>query len=460
MRVDLLGTGSADGWPNAFCGCASCRTASATGRLRVPTSALVDGTLLLDCGPETPRAALRHGDGLAAVTHVLVTHDHPDHSAPMALLARDWAGRREPLTVVGPPSVVDAWSRWVGPSSPVVLVAVRPGDEADAGPHRVRVLEAAHGHDAVLYDVTGPDGSRLLYATDTGRLPAATRAAVRGAAFDVVLLEATFGDRHGPGRPAGTDHLDLDAFAAELGALRAAGAVTDRTDVVAVHLSHQSPPDLEARLARWGARVVDDGTRLVVGSASPAAPPRPHRTLVLGGARSGKSTVAERLLAAEPVVTYLATGPVPGPDDHEWAARVELHRTRRPASWTTVETADPAAALRAAGEPVLLDCLGTWLTGVLDRADAWDDAPGWRERVEQQVDGLVEAWHAAPVPVVAVSNEVGSGVVPATASGRVFRELLGRLNTRVADASERVVLVVAGREIDLTRSGTHLEDHR
>lgn len=453
MRVQLLGTGSADGWPNAFCTCASCRTALAAGRLRTPTAALVDRTLLLDCGPETPRAALRHAGGLAGVTHVLVTHDHPDHSAPMALLARGWAGRTEPLTVAGPSAVVAAWSAWVGPWSPVTLRPLAPGDELLAGAHRVRALAAAHGDtDTLLYDVIGPTGTRLLYATDTGPLPPPTRAAVAGASYDVVLLEATLGDRGGPGRPRGTDHLDLTGLATELAGLRADGAVTDATDVVAVHLSHHSPPDLVQRLASWGVRVVDDGAVLGGGALPRHRSPHrgPHRTLVLGGARSGKSLCAERLLLAEPAVTYVATGPQPGPDDAEWLARVRAHRERRPQRWATLETTDLAGALRGATAPLLVDSLGTWLTAVLDDAGAFADRPGWPDVVGAALDEVVEAWHACPVPVVAVGEQVGSGVVPGTSSGRVFRDLLGGLTTRLADASERVVLVVAGRQVDLS----------
>ena len=476
MRVRLLGTGSADGWPNAFCSCAACASALARGRLRAPTSALVDGRLLLDCGPETPRSALRCGETLAGVTHLLVTHDHPDHSAPMALLSRRWAGRTEPLTVVGPASVIAAWRRWAGQGD-AGFVTVAPGDELLAAGYRVRVLEAAHQvwepGDAVLFDVTAPDGARLLYATDTGPLPSRTRRAVAGASYDVVLVEATFGDRAGPGRPGRDghcDHLDLADLRDELAGLRSSGAVTRRTDVVAVHLSHHSPPDLPGQLSALGARAVDDGTLLVVPGSDVGEPalPRPHRTLVLGGVRSGKSHVAERLLAGAPCVTYVATGPLPSQDDPEWAERVRLHRERRPAHWTTVETTDLPQALRRATTPVLVDCLGTWLTSVLDDVgawsdDAWSDAarsdepdgaePPTRKRFDDAVDELVEAWHAAVVPVVAVSNEVGSGVVPATASGRLFADELGRLNTRLSLASERVLLVVAGRVIDLAGAG-------
>jgi adenosylcobinamide kinase/adenosylcobinamide-phosphate guanylyltransferase len=470
MRVRLLGTGSADGWPNAFCTCAACASALASGTVRAPTCALVDGRLLLDCGPETPRSALRCGESLAGVTHLLVTHDHPDHSAPMALLARRWAGRREPLTDIGPPSVVDAWQHWAAPDDPVELLVVAAGDELDAGPYRVRVLEARHEvwqpGDAVLYDVAGPDESRLLYATDTGPLPSVTREAVAGVAYDVVLLEATFGDRAGPASPTPEehrDHLDLGDLRDALHALRTDGAVTPATQVVAVHLSHHSPPHLDVRLQQLGVRVVQDGAELLAAGTEAVATPtlRPHRTLVTGGVRSGKSHVAERLLAGWPQVTYVATGPAASEDDPEWAARVRAHQERRPGHWATVETTDLAGSLRAATSPLLVDCLGTWLTSTLDDVGAWSapemgagpGEPLWRKRFDAAVDDLVEAWHQVTVPVVLVSNEVGAGVVPATGSGRLFRDELGRLTTRLASASERVLLVVAGRTIDLSDTG-------
>ncbi|HET8616128.1 MAG TPA: bifunctional adenosylcobinamide kinase/adenosylcobinamide-phosphate guanylyltransferase [Actinomycetales bacterium] len=478
MRVRVLSTGSADGWPNAFCTCAACAAALARGDLRAPTCTLVDGRLLLDCGPETPRSALRCGESLAGVTHVLVTHDHPDHSAPMALLSRRWAGRAEALTVIGPAAVVGAWRPWAAPDDDVRFVTVSTGDVLDADGYQVRVLQANHQawrpEDAVLYDVSAPDGSRLLYATDTGPLPSSTRDAVAGAGYDLALVEATFGDRGGPGAPPRgqhRDHLDLDDLRDELAALRSNGAITSRTDVVAVHLSHHSPLDLPDRLARLGARVVDDGTEIVCSPVSGGAgqdagepvPMSPHRTLVVGGARSGKSHVAERLLAGYSTVTYVATGPQPGEDDPEWAQRVRQHRERRPPHWTTVETTGFATtgladALRGATTPVLVDCVGTWLTAVLDETDAWaqvgSEAPDplWHKRFDAVVDDLIEAWHSVRVPVVAVTNEVGGGVVPASASGRLFRDELGRLTTRLSRASERVLLVVAGRTLDLSDS--------
>jgi adenosylcobinamide kinase / adenosylcobinamide-phosphate guanylyltransferase len=443
VDLTLLGTGSADGWPNPHCPCASCTTARASGRLRGQTSALLDGTLLLDCGPEAPAAAQRAGRDLTGLRHVLLTHAHPDHCAPAFLLFRSWVRDEDaPLDVVGPPEVVDQARLWLAPDSRVRFLPVAPGDVLRLSSYDVRVLAADHGPpgSCVLFDVTGP-GGRVLYATDTGPLPDPTVEAVAGAGFDVVLLEETFGDHVGHG----TDHLDLRSFPEQLRRLREVGAVGPGTDVVAVHLSHRNPPgaELSRRLAAWGARVVDDGTTLGVRTPPPAR----GRTLVLGGARSGKSAEAERLLAADREVTYVATAYPPGGDE-DWAERVRLHTARRPAHWTTLETLDLVPLLRSAGGPLLVDCLSLWLTRVLDRHDGWDDrtwATTGRTAVRADVDALVEAWRTTGRRVVAVSNEVGQGVVPASAAGRRFRDELGRLNASVAAVTEDVLWCVAGR---------------
>ncbi|MBN1092210.1 bifunctional adenosylcobinamide kinase/adenosylcobinamide-phosphate guanylyltransferase [Blastococcus sp. TML/M2B] len=171
---------------------------------------------------------------------------------------------------------------------------------------------------------------------------------------------------------------------------------------------------------------------------------RPRRVLVLGGARSGKSSYAEGLLARERAVDYVACGIPPGPDDPEWADRVALHRARRPASWRTVETLDLPAVLGRSGPPVLVDCLTTWLAGQMDACGVWAGEPGADDRLAAVVDELLAAWTGTPRRVVAVSNEVGNGIVPATPSGRRFRDELGVLNARVAGASTRVWLLTAG----------------
>ncbi|WP_040799655.1 bifunctional adenosylcobinamide kinase/adenosylcobinamide-phosphate guanylyltransferase [Nocardia higoensis] len=440
MEIVLLGTGAADGWPSPFCRCASCRDAAARAQIRGQTAALVDDVLLLDCGPEAPRAAVRLGRTLADVRHILLTHAHPDHLGPQALLFRSWIDTGHELDVIGPADALDACRPWVGPDDPVRFTPVCPGDRVTAGNYEVTVLPARHrvfrDGDTVLYDLAGPDGGRVLWACDTGPWPAEWFDAVRHAAYDAVFVEETFGDRS----DLSDQHLGLHEFGDFVGGLREAAAVTETTDVIAVHLGHHNPPldELERRLRTHGARPGRDGE---VVHAGPATPPAAHRTLVLGGVRSGKSRHAEDLLAAHPAVTYVATGGTRD-GDAEWAQRVALHRERRPASWVTLETDDVATALATADRPVLVDCLGTWLTARLDAHKVWEGAD--LAPVHADIDDLVAAWRVCEVPVVAVSNEVGSGVVPASASGRLFRDLLGMVNTRVAAASESVTLVVAG----------------
>jgi len=174
------------------------------------------------------------------------------------------------------------------------------------------------------------------------------------------------------------------------------------------------------------------------------------KVLVTGGVRSGKSTHAERLLRDEPAVRYVAPGPTPEEDaDPDWAARIAAHRARRPAHWTTVETRDLAAALAGDGA-VLVDCLGTWLSAVLDEAALWDAGTDEiHAHVGSRADAAVLALEAASGPVVLVTNEVGLGVVPEHRSGRLFRDLLGVVNQRFGAACDEVHLVVAGRVLRL-----------
>ncbi len=177
----------------------------------------------------------------------------------------------------------------------------------------------------------------------------------------------------------------------------------------------------------------------------------PEKTLVTGGVRSGKSRYAENLLAGQPEVTYLAPGPVPDPaSDQEWAARIGAHRDRRPAGWTTVETDRLAEALTEHQPPFLVDCLGTWVTAVVDRLQTWDQPlVEWQASFDAELSELVRAWQAVDGLAVAVSNEVGWGLVSPYRSGRVFADLLGRTNQAIAEASDHVILVVAGRPLYL-----------
>ena len=174
---------------------------------------------------------------------------------------------------------------------------------------------------------------------------------------------------------------------------------------------------------------------------SPPNPALPRLTLVLGGARSGKSRYAEGLItAAEPPWIYIATAQA---FDAEMTARIAEHKARRAEGWTTIEAPiDLAAVIAANGgakTPLLIDCLTLWLSNVM-LADR-DVAAACRE--------LVDAIAQAKGPVVAVTNEVGLGIVPDNALARAFRDAQGRFNQDIAASADRVILMAAGLPLTL-----------
>jgi adenosylcobinamide kinase/adenosylcobinamide-phosphate guanylyltransferase len=168
------------------------------------------------------------------------------------------------------------------------------------------------------------------------------------------------------------------------------------------------------------------------------------RVLVLGGARSGKSAFAESLLADAPDVEYVATA-AGRPDDEEWARRIAAHRARRPGGWRTTETGDLAAVLAVDGPAVLIDSITAWLARIMDDTGYWSGpAAGPADAHPEWAEQLCSLWVGTPRRAVAVSDEVGSGIVPETAAGRRFRDALGELNQRLAATADGVYLVVAG----------------
>jgi adenosylcobinamide kinase/adenosylcobinamide-phosphate guanylyltransferase len=398
VELTLLGTGATAGLPRPDCPCAACATARGASA-RAATALLVDGALLLDLTPGAALAAARAGHSLVGVRQVLLTHPHngPAVDLPAGLPAAGRVPDGRELTLISG--------------------------------HRVRAVPM--DQPGTGYEVTSPEGERLLYLPPGGS-PAGL--AEGRAAYEMVVADVI-------GRP--------DAIAR----LRATGAIGATTDIIAVHIDHDVTGgrlELGRRLAAAGARAVPDGTTLIVGEYH-AVPDIPRRTLVTGGARSGKSLEAERRLVTFPEVLYVATsGHREG--DAEWANRVSLHRERRPGSWRTSETCDLVPVLAEEGPPVLIDCLSLWLTDAMDRVGAWDDAT-WaadgERALHERVAELIAAVRQTTRTVVAVTNEVGSGVVPATASGRRFRDELGRLNAAFAAECEHVLLVVAGQALVL-----------
>jgi adenosylcobinamide kinase / adenosylcobinamide-phosphate guanylyltransferase len=403
----LIGTGGTYGWPEDGCRCASCMRAAASGLTRRPGRVLIDGTL-------------------------------------------EFIPYQQVMTGTG-----------------------QSGESA----HRIARLPGG-------FDITSPDGGRLLLAAGPGELPEPPPDAMP---YDIALL-------------------DLLASPAQLGRLRAAGLIRGHTTVAALYADHRisSEQELVRRCDLWRAAACQDGQ--LVTSPAPGVPEvipapgtaAPHRTLIIGGARSGKSTEAELRLSAEPSVTYLAAGPwaaAPGktpaapaassaaairataplatarltaskasdqpdgtparvwtgPDgepDTEWAQRVALHQARRPPWWRTIESLDIAGALRLATGAVLIDGIGTWLAGVMDEVGMWAGDPATAgdsaELLAARIDDLIGAWRQTAATVVAVTDDVGSGLVPPYPAGRAFRDQLGWLNQRLAAESEVNLLVVAG----------------
>lgn len=168
--------------------------------------------------------------------------------------------------------------------------------------------------------------------------------------------------------------------------------------------------------------------------------------LILGGARSGKSALAEKLAReTEGPVLFVATAEG---GDEEMRERIEAHRRRRPPEWRTVEAplAMAEAVEREAGDAaaVLLDCVTLWASNLLLR-----DLTGAEEELMGQLGALHDWYRGAKGSLIVVSDEVGMGLVPEYATGRAFRDLLGRANQRLAQLATEVYLMVAGIPIEL-----------
>lgn len=169
-------------------------------------------------------------------------------------------------------------------------------------------------------------------------------------------------------------------------------------------------------------------------------------TVLVGGARSGKSALAVDLAdrSGRPVV-FVATAT---PGDEEMADRIARHRAERPADWTTVEEPlDLVAAFDRAGDDacVVVDCLSLWTMNAIDRSD---------DEVLALVGEQVARAHRRVGPTIVVGNEVGSGIVPGDPATRRYRDLLGRVNAAWARAADQAVLVVAGRVVPLADAST------
>lgn len=188
-------------------------------------------------------------------------------------------------------------------------------------------------------------------------------------------------------------------------------------------------------------------------------------TLILGGARSGKSAWAEQLASqSDQDVVFLATAT---PGDAEMARRIAAHRVVRPPTWRTIESPiELGSAVREHAHPgdlVLIDCLTLWVSNVvLARIGTSGDPDAMSGQEWQAIEanlragaeGLIDTARSIDVSLILVSNEVGMGIVPAYPLGRHYRDLLGQVNRAVASQADSVILMIAGLPVDLRRLAT------
>ncbi|GAA3625800.1 hypothetical protein GCM10022223_48740 [Kineosporia mesophila] len=468
MRLTLTGTGPAEGFPVPDCPCAVCARARRDGVTAEPARLVssggweisVDGVVTVD-DAVTGHAAVTSGGTVdtgrpasfatgapAPNPRTGVAPDTPDSHAGKSSEPHPGTSRHS-----------TGASHELGPGEVLTLDRPARGTRFEALGEGVVLIRTAD-----LTVVWAPQAGEIsdstldaLAALLPAPLPTAPRTVSRPP--DALVLGPE------PESSAPPGEMPSLGCARTIARLRARGVIGRRTRCLLVGFGHREthPARLQACLPAWGAELAVAGT--APGLPHPQHSPLPHlgRVLVLGGSGSGKSAFAEQLLSAAPQVVYLATGPKPGrsgeetastgddssptehPEDDEWASRVRRHQERRPGWWSTLETIDVAGPLTGDGRAILLDSVGTWLSGVLDRCGAWDDRPGWKEQLDAETAALLTAWRECPGPLVAVSDEVGWSIVPSTESGRLFRDQLGRLNGKLAEASEDVHVIVAGR---------------
>ena len=441
MRVLVEGSGGVAGWPQPGCRCASCLRAELDGSIRARSTIIIDGVVRLGVGGAEDIGGGDTGNGAG------------NEGAGNRGAGNRGAGNR------------GAGNRGAGAASEGTGNEGMGAGMASGGAGAYRVQELADARNQGKpggWEVTGPDGGRLLYPARPGAVPEPAEGA---APYDIAFL-------------------DLVGEPAQLGLLRARGLITADTVTVVAFADHRvsAEEELRRRCGFWRAELTGDGEAVTTARSIEkgfTTERRPWRVLVLGGARSGKSERAELRLAGEPDVTYVATGPAgtsrsgetaePGGSkgsvgtagtagvagrggDLEWAVRVAAHRARRPAWWRTAETTDLAGVLAGTRGALLIDGIGTWLAAAMDECGAWDGSADSAARLAARIAGLVGAWRQTRAYVVAVSDETGLGVVPVTPAGRRFRDELGRLNQVLAAESEEAELVVAGRIVPLAAS--------
>jgi phosphoribosyl 1,2-cyclic phosphate phosphodiesterase len=267
MKVTILGSGAAEGYPALWCTCAHCADARARGglNLRLRSAALVNDDLLIDCGPDLMQAAARCGLVLASVTSMLVTHSHGDHFDDVNIELRAAGFRNNDLpklTVYGPASVAAKVSD-LGEREDLCVEGreVAPFDRFRAGRYEVHALPAIHGTESPLVYVVAEPDKKLFYAADTGPIDEDTWLALSQHRFDLVISEATRGSIGGrdPYHMALTDVVQMRERIEKEGMLKPGGRF------IATHFSHHGNPsheELSQLLASRGIKPAYDGMKI------------------------------------------------------------------------------------------------------------------------------------------------------------------------------------------------------
>jgi len=279
MRLTFLGTGAAEGYPNAFCRCARCERARVLGgpSLRKRSAALINDDLLIDLGPDLMAASLLRGRSLAAVRYCLQTHAHADHLDPSHFLARspeygvpdaprlqfyasNATARRAARALendLAPAGLLDPAT---GERLNLMIHRIEPLQSFVAGPYRVTAFPANHDPsvEPLLYAIH-TEGRTIFYGTDTAALPEETWRAFHrfGHRFDVVILDHTCGPDE-----AGTDHLSAREVIEHAARMREENLLAPGARVLATHIAHAGNPvhpELAAFAAEHGYEVAYDG---------------------------------------------------------------------------------------------------------------------------------------------------------------------------------------------------------
>lgn len=287
MELIFLGTAAAEGYPDPFSACANCSEARELGgtSFRYRSSALIDGHLLIDMGPDLVAASMRHGIPLNDVRFGIQTHPHNDHLDVLAFFARHEGCNVEGIATMEYACSASALRRINALESleseatnfadaeeqrrrRLTLRTIEPWVEFHIGPYRIQPVRATHGGgkiEAMLFAIEDEKGGQLFYGTDTTQVEDGTweRLAALGWVFDVFVLDHTGGVQTG----ISGSHHNGETFVAEIARAREAGVIADHTRILATHFAHHSNPTHD-KLAAWtaesGYEPAFDGMRVPV----------------------------------------------------------------------------------------------------------------------------------------------------------------------------------------------------